>query len=102
MIEAIEDILQQAYTFYNKSAKCQRRLKELAQMSPDQKSIEDIAIETLEHAVEESLKEGILFGQCYNLLIYRGRRIEKNPNIEIEKVEYNSLARTTIMFGSNM
>jgi len=54
MIEAIEDILQQAYTFYNKSAKRQRRLKELAQMSPDQKSIEDIAIETLEHAVEES------------------------------------------------
>ena len=70
-------------------------------MSPDQKSIEDIAIETLEYAVEESLKECILFGQCYNLLIYRGRRIEKNPSIEIEKVEYNSLART-IMFGSNI
>ncbi len=30
-------------------------------MSHDQKSIEDIAIETLEHAVKESLKEGILF-----------------------------------------
>ena len=53
MIEAIEDIL---YMFYNKSAKHQHRLKELAQMSPDQKSIEDITIETLEHAVEESLK----------------------------------------------
>jgi hypothetical protein len=59
MIEAIEDILQQAYAFYNKSAKRQCRLKELTNISPDQKSIEDIAIETLEHAVEESLKEGI-------------------------------------------
>jgi len=72
------------------------------EMSHNQKSMEDIAIETLEHAVKESLKEGILFYQDYNLLIYRRRRIEKDSSFEIEKVEYNPLARTTIMFRSNM
>jgi hypothetical protein len=40
-------------------------------MSHDQKSMEDIAVETLEHVVKESLKEGILFYQDYNLLICR-------------------------------
>ena len=72
------------------------------EMSHNQKSMEDIAIETLEHAVKESLKEGILFYQDYNLLIYRRRRIEKDSSFEIEKVEYNPLGRTTIMFRSNM
>ena len=72
------------------------------EMSHNQKSMEDIAIETLEHAVKESLKEGILFYQDYNLLIYRRRRIEKDSSFEIEKVEYNPFARTTIMFRSNM
>ena len=71
-------------------------------MSHDQKSIEDIAIETLEHAVKESLKEGIVFYQDYNLLICRRRRIEKDSGFEIEKVKYNPLARTTIIFRSNM
>jgi len=94
--------LQNAYAFYNKSAKRQHRLRELMEMSHNQKSMEDIAIETLEHAVKESLKEGILFYQDYNLLIYRRRRIEKDSSFEIEKVEYNPLARTTIMFRSNM
>ena len=54
-------------------------------MSHDQKSIEDIAIETLEHAVKESLKEGIVFYQDYNLLIYRRRRIEKIPALRLKK-----------------
>ena len=57
MIQTIEEILQDAYGFYNKSAKRQRRLKELAQMT-NQKTIEDIAIEGLEHAVEQTLKKG--------------------------------------------
>ena len=102
LIDAIENNLQKAYAFYNKSAKRQHRLRELMEMSHNQKSMEDIAIETLEHAVKESLKEGILFYQDYNLLIYRRRRIEKDSSFEIEKVEYNPLARTTIMFRSNM
>ena len=71
-------------------------------MSQDQKSIEDIIIETLEHVVEENLKAGILFYQGYNLLIYRRRSVEKDSSFEIEKVECNSLARMAIMFRNNM
>ena len=58
MIQTIEEILQEPYGFYNKSAKRQCRLKELAQMT-NQKSVEDVAIEGLEHAVEQTLKKGM-------------------------------------------
>ena len=58
MIHIIEEILQDTYGFYNKSAKRQRRLTELAQITT-QKTMEDAAIEGLEKAVEETLKKGM-------------------------------------------
>ena len=43
--------------FYNKSAKRQRRLKELAQ-KPQTTTVEDTAINTLEKTVEKTLEKG--------------------------------------------
>jgi len=60
LIRIIEQILQDTYGFYNKSAKRQSRLKKLAEMT-NQKTIEDTAIEGLEYAVEETLRKGIHF-----------------------------------------
>ena len=57
MVIKVEHILQEAYGFYNRSAKRQRRLKELAENSR-QMSVEEKAIEKLETAIEEGLKQG--------------------------------------------
>ena len=60
MISIIEEILQDTYKFYNKSAKRQRRLQELAEKGTQQ-TIEDAAIEVLENVVEESFEQGISY-----------------------------------------
>jgi len=57
LIQTVEDIIQETYAFYNKSAKRQRRLKELA--SPTAKpTIEDTIITDLERVIEKTLEQG--------------------------------------------
>lgn len=51
-------MLQDIYKFYNKSAKRQRRLKELAEKN-NLPTIEDKTIEELENTIRETLKQGI-------------------------------------------
>lgn len=55
----MEEIIQDTYAFYNKSAKRQRRLHDLAQQNR-QESMEDKAIQNFENAVTESLQTGII------------------------------------------
>lgn len=57
MVKRVEHILQDAYGFYNRSAKRQCRLKELAENSR-QITIEDRAIQELETVIEEGIKQG--------------------------------------------
>jgi len=57
LIQTVEDIIQETYAFYNKSAKRQHRLKELA--SPTAKpTIEDTIITDLERVIEKTLEQG--------------------------------------------
>ena len=57
MIQTVKDIIQETYAFYNKSAKRQCRLKELA--SPTVKpTIEDTIITDLERVIEKTLEQG--------------------------------------------
>lgn len=58
MVHVVEEIIQDTYTFYNKSTKRQRRLRELAQMQATT-TLEDKAIESLEKSVKETLENGI-------------------------------------------
>ena len=58
MVHSVEEIVQDAYAFYNKSAKRQCRLKELAQKTREA-TMEDKAIETLEKVVEKTLEKGL-------------------------------------------
>ena len=52
MVQNIEEIIQDVYAFYNKSAKRRHRLKELAQ-NTEKTTMEDKTIETLEKTVEK-------------------------------------------------
>ena len=59
MIQIIENIIQETYAFYNKSAKRQRRLKELAvYMKP---TMENTIIADFEKIIEESLEQGTFY-----------------------------------------
>ena len=58
MVHDVEEIIQDVYAFYNKSAKRRRRLKVLAQDN-EKTTMEDKAIETLENTVDKTLKKGI-------------------------------------------
>jgi hypothetical protein len=57
LVDSVENIIKDVYAFYNRSAKRQRRLKELAQKSRAT-TIEDTAIGTLEETVEKTLEKG--------------------------------------------
>lgn len=63
MIQIVEDIIQETYAFYNKSAKRQRRLKELA--SPNARpTIEDTMITDFEKVIEKTLEQGTISYYC--------------------------------------
>lgn len=64
MIHIVEEIIQDIYAFYNKSAKRRCRLKELAQ-NADKVKMEDKAIETLENTIEKTIKKGISFYKLF-------------------------------------
>ena len=57
MVDKVENIIKDVHAFYNKSAKRQCRLKELAQ-KPQSTTVEDTAIDTLEKTVEKTLEKG--------------------------------------------
>jgi len=60
LIQIIENIIQETYAFYNKSAKRQRRLKELA-ISNMKPTMEDTIIADFEKIIEESLEQGTFY-----------------------------------------